>query len=465
MRLRFGALILLAAFASAAPAEPGATVDPLAVVAALDRYAERELWPGFDATAFPIALYDGNRTLLLRHPSPPPEFARSKEHEDVWVFSGRHQAMRWNSNAEIGGVRTATLLLTIDPSRSADVEASILFHEVFHLFSKSRHPSWRPNELDRYSYPMTDIDNYRLLLIEEEALARAMESESTAGTAAWAATALATRTARQARLSDEHRAFETALELQEGTAVYMARSALGTAAETARLREDRGPEGIRWRCYETGAAIAVALDRLLPSWKRDLDTRPETTFTELLATAVAAVEPKVEPATFSDSDLDAIARRAKLAVDMLINKRKAMVDAFARHPRRIVVRVSDGGEPFRITRFDPLGVEVLGGGEAFQSHYLTAVHPRGEVNLTNPRYTRQSLDGVLALTASIGTHPLRDGVRRIVIAGFTDEPTVTREGDSVRVEAEGLNLSFDRADVASKRGEIVVSVPPVENER
>jgi hypothetical protein len=49
-------------------------VDPFEVIAAFDHAAEAGLWPDFDATAYPIAVYDGDRTLLLRHPSPPEEF-------------------------------------------------------------------------------------------------------------------------------------------------------------------------------------------------------------------------------------------------------------------------------------------------------------------------------------------------------------------------------------------------------
>jgi len=66
------------------------------------------------------------------------EFLPLEGHEGVWVFTGRHTAMRWNSNADIGGEPTATLLLTIEPGRSTEFEASILFHEVFHLLSSGQ---------------------------------------------------------------------------------------------------------------------------------------------------------------------------------------------------------------------------------------------------------------------------------------------------------------------------------------
>jgi hypothetical protein len=442
-------------------ADPVPVVDPFEVIGAFDRLAELDLWPGFDATAFPIAVYDGERTLLLRHPNPPEEFAPFEGLDNVWFSPGRHPAMRWNSNAEIGGVRTATLLLTIEPGRSVEFEASILFHEVFHLYSKPLHPTWRPNEVFRYSYPMSDVDNYRRLLMEEEALARAVEAGDEATTASWAAAALAIRHERTAKLAEEHREFEIALELQEGTAVYMGRSTLGTAGETVRLREERGPEGIRWRCYETGATVAVILDRLLPAWKTLLDEEPEITFAQLLERALNTRE--IEPASFTDEDLSGLASRAETAIADLAAERKAVYDDFVTRGKRVVIRLEDTSDFFEMTRFDPMAVEILNNGEALQAHNLTAVHSRGEINFVNPHFVRRSLDGVLALTTPAGEHPFLDGFRRVAISGFAGEPTVTRNGDAVTLEAEGLTVQFDAAQVESNDVEVIVTVLPADN--
>ncbi|MEZ0472304.1 hypothetical protein [Luteimonas salinilitoris] len=37
-------------------------------------HAGEGLWPGFDPLAVPLAVYDGKRTFLFRHPSPPEGF-------------------------------------------------------------------------------------------------------------------------------------------------------------------------------------------------------------------------------------------------------------------------------------------------------------------------------------------------------------------------------------------------------
>ena len=438
----------------------GDVVDPFEVIAAVDRASNTKLWPEFDATTYPIAIYDGERTLLYRHPNPPAEFSPLEKHEGVWVTAGRHPAMRWNSNADIGGVRTATLLLTIEPGRSVEYEAHILYHEIFHLFSKPLHPSWKPNEMWRYSYPMADLDNYRLLLLEEEALARAVESESNETTASWAAAALEIRTERLAKMREEHREFEALLELQEGAAVYMGRSTIGTATSTERLREERGPEGIRWRCYETGAAIAVVLDRLMPTWKLELDTKPETTFVELLNAALTTAD--VPAASFSEAELARAAARAETAIADLAAERAGLYDDFDHRGKKVIVRLADDRERLEFGEFDPMAVEILNRGEALQAHVLTASHPRGEMKLKNPRFVRRSLEGVIALTIPAGDHPFLEGYRQIAVAGFSGEPEVEQSGDAVSIEAEGLSISFDGARVESTDKALIVTVLPVD---
>ena len=80
--------------------------------------------------------------------------------------------------------------------------------EVFHVFWLARHPAFRPDELARYAYPLEDADNLRALLVEDEALARALESRSTTETAHWAAAALAARRGRVPAIAADVRAWK-----------------------------------------------------------------------------------------------------------------------------------------------------------------------------------------------------------------------------------------------------------------
>lgn len=49
----------------------------------LDRLATRAIWPGFDPRAVPVALYDGERTILARHPDPPSGFTALTDRPDL----------------------------------------------------------------------------------------------------------------------------------------------------------------------------------------------------------------------------------------------------------------------------------------------------------------------------------------------------------------------------------------------
>src|SRR5262245_21461640 len=86
-----------------------------AVLAAFPAVARRADWPGFDPLAIPRAVYDGRTTWLQDHPGLPDGFVVVEGKPRLARFEGRHDAMRANSSAEIGGVTTATLLL--DPAQ------------------------------------------------------------------------------------------------------------------------------------------------------------------------------------------------------------------------------------------------------------------------------------------------------------------------------------------------------------
>jgi len=102
---------------------------------------------------------------------------------DVLVVKGRHPGVTGNSTREIGGVRTATVIAT--PAQTVDRTMLAVVEEVFHVFWLARHPSFRPNELARYVYPLDDANNLRALLAEDEALARALEAQRIDDAAGW----------------------------------------------------------------------------------------------------------------------------------------------------------------------------------------------------------------------------------------------------------------------------------------
>jgi hypothetical protein len=424
---------------------PAAAHDVFAVVRALDA-ASRGVWPGFDPSTIPVALYDGENTILLRHPSPPPEFSPMPGRLGVLVAKGRYPGVAGNSTREIGGVRTATVI-----ARPAQpVEGAILatVEEVFHVFWLARHPSFRPNELSRYAYPVKDVDNLRRLLAEDEALARALEAKPTGDAARWVVAALEIRRERIPSLTEDVRSFETALEMMEGTANYVARVAVGEPpARTAeRLRASRPAESIRWRFYDTGAALCLLLDRLSPGWQERSEQQPALTIVDIMDTALRTH--RAEAATFSGTDTAGFATRAAADIkDLSGRQQRIRSEILERRGPRVVVEVAEGAEPFRVQRFDPINLMVLDAGEIAHANFLSLWVPQGTVELTNPDFVGNSFGGTVGLTSAAGRHPLSDGVRRVTIAGIDGVPKVGRDAESVIVEAPGVRLALRGAEV------------------
>jgi hypothetical protein len=424
---------------------PSAAQNIFAVVRALDA-ASQGVWPGFDPSIIPVALYDGKNTILLRHPSPPPEFSPMPGRPGVLVAKGGYRGVAGNSTREIGGVRTATVIAR--PAQPAEGAILATVEEVFHVFWLARHPSFRPNELSRYAYPVKDVENLRRLLAEDEALARALEAKPTGDSARWVVAALEIRRERLPSLTEDVRSFETALEMMEGTANYVARVAVGEPpARTAeRLRAARRADDIRWRFYDTGAALCLLLDRLSPGWQERSEQQPALTIVDMMDTALRTHH--AEAATFSGTDTAGFGSRAAGDItDLSGRQQRIRSEILERRGPRVVVEVEEGAEPFRVQRFDPINLMVLDAGEIAHANFVSLSVPQGTVELTNPGFVRNTFGGTVGLTSPAGRHPLSDGVRRVTIAGIDGVPKVGRDAESVTVEASGVRLALRGAEV------------------
>jgi hypothetical protein len=425
---------------------PAAAHDVLAFVRALDEAAARGVWPGFSAAGIPVALYDGEHTILLRHPSPPPEFSPMPGRPGVLAVKGRHPGVTGNSTREIGGVRTATVIAT--PAQTIDRTMLAVVEEVFHVFWLARHPSFRPNELARYVYPVDDVENLGRLIAEDEALARAIEAQPLADAAGWAASALGIRRERVSTLAEEVRAYETSLEMMEGTANYVARVSVGEAASRTaeRLRAPRPAEEVRWRFYDTGAALCLLLDRLSPGWQARSDRQPALTTVYLMEEALRARG--VAAAGFPEAETAAFQARAAASIaDLGVRRQRLRAELGERRGGRVIVEIAAGADPFRVQRFDPINLMVLGEGAMAHANYLSLVVPQGSVELTNPAFVRGSFGGTVSVTEAAGRHPLSDGIRRLTIAGIEGAPKVGGDEGTVSVEAPGVRIRLRAASV------------------
>jgi len=117
---------------------------------------------------------------------------------------------------------------------------------------------------------------------------RSRRSESTTQRAGWLPRSGSAGTGP--RLAEDVRAYETSLEMMEGTANYVARVSVGEpASRTAeRLRAPRPAEDVRWRFYDTGAALCLLLESVEPGWQERSDRQPRSRLSNSWTTRCAA---------------------------------------------------------------------------------------------------------------------------------------------------------------------------------
>jgi len=164
----------------------------------------RGVWPGFDASAIPVALFDGERTVLLRHPRRRRSFRRCLDAPAPLIAKGRHPAVTATRRARLAaserhGDRDA------DPVGRAH-DAGRRGRGVPCLLA-GPHPAFRRTSWARYVYPLDDVENLGRLVAEDEALARALESRSSLETPMGSCRARGRRP-RVAALADDVRTYE-----------------------------------------------------------------------------------------------------------------------------------------------------------------------------------------------------------------------------------------------------------------
>jgi hypothetical protein len=422
--------------ASPAADPPASGVSPVAVEQELERIAAggRSFWPGFDPLAIPLALYDGQATWLFRHPHSPPEFGPGQG--GARIADGRPESLRANTGAEIGGVPTATVLLT--SARSAREGAALAVHEAFHVFAREHHPGWLGDEMELFVYPMEAREPLILRREETQALRRALAAGDPEATACWADLAGRFRKDRFGLLPKEAAAYERGTELNEGLASYVEGLALGETRMD--LPADDFPvERVRDRAYAVGRAEAVLLDRLDPTWKERLgkEGQPGTLDEQLAAATAGRAGPR--PCVLSAGETAAASRRAGEDLERLTRERQSARAAFLGRPgwSVVVMAGTTGDGPLWPRKFDPLNVLRLGGGEVLHRRWL---------KLGNADAEFEALDRE-ALTEAVGPHPLLQGVRRLTVTGLAEKPEVHERAGWARLDAPGFTAKLKSATI------------------
>jgi len=415
-------------------------MNPWAVAAELDQLVQLDLWPGFEPSKVPLALFDGHRTFLFRHPKPPSQFQELEGNVRVYVYEGQHPEVRANTSVLLEGIQTATLLL--DERHSVEELVATLLHETFHVFQRERHPDWCANEAELFVYPVEDVEVLRTRWLEAEALRRALSEGDPQKAAGWAVTALKARNERFQRLPEGSVAYERGTELNEGLAQYIEGLARGKRGSP--LPDGEFPaEEVRRRAYAVGHALAQLLDRFDPEWKRKLESEEAKSLDELLAAALDRMSTRPQP--FSERDVEAALAWAQAEAERVEAERKALREGLLRQPGyRVVVEAQ--GEPLWLQGFDPMNVRRLSTKEVLHTRWL---------KLGNKQGTLEVLDRS-CLTEAAGDHPLFQGVRRAILTGFSAKPEAAEKGDRIRLRAKGLNAEFLQARLRRAQNSIMV---------
>jgi hypothetical protein len=402
-----------------------------------------DLWPGFAPLEIPVAVFDGDRTILARHPAPPVEFEPLPGHPGVLIYEGRHPVMTACTTGEIAGVRTA--LVTLDPEDHTPVDesAAVLVHESFHVYAGSRHRDWGANEAQAFLYPVEDTLGLALRRLEEDALRQALATGDDEDAGRWAAAALEIRNTRSARLAAPHMGYERGIELMEGTAFYVENRALGDAAKAPLSRGAYGVEDIRRRAYDTGRALCVLLDRFAPEWKPRLEEGPAVPLDSLLLEALG--DRGVVPHDVAEDVVAEETARAREDIAALLESRKVEAREFLGAEGWTLEIVADGAEgAFTSVTFDPMNLKLVGEDEILHRRMLKLAGPSG---------TFEAMDRSV-LTQAAGDHPLFSGIRRVVAAGLEDEPAVREENGETIITADGITASVS-AEAVDRQGRVV----------
>jgi hypothetical protein len=428
--------VINAAFAPPHPAHaqssPGKRDDPLALIAAADRMASQDLWPGFDPRTIPVAIFDGERTFLFRHPAPPSGFSVLPGAPGVLVMQGRAEELTANSSAMIGGVRTATLM---PPSVATSLRnrAGVLIHEAFHVFQREHHKAWSANEAELFTYPFSDTAQIALQREELEALRRGLIAKRGTG-ACWARIAMHVRARRLAMLPQGAAQFERMTELNEGLAMYVEKRAVGVSDRNLLSATRFAPDMVRSRAYQSGVAIARLLDRYSPSWRTTLERNDSTALDVLLTNALSAA-PRGS-CGFSTSDRARFRAESVADVAALVTRREQARREFIGKDGWSLLIVS-GASPLFPQGFDPLNVLVVTPGEILHTRFIKLGNDAGSIQVL----------GRASLTDAAGAHPLFNGVKRLTVTGLSTAPDVSVRGDTVIVSAEGISGELRGATV------------------
>ncbi|MDD2805714.1 MAG: hypothetical protein PHV33_09175 [Elusimicrobiales bacterium] len=284
------------------------------------RQAGAGLWPGLQGLeTTPLQFsFPHKYNILLGHPNPPADCLPFSDRLPAASFCYRKDAaFAFGGLAgPVNGIPTVSFN-TLDaqdeyvnqlyPGNNYKADylqtMATVSHELLHAF-QYREKKFLPQEsgyggLSKVDYPYTDPELNMLVGLEGRILAAALDAGDAGGLAELARDFMAVRAERHSRLPPAMPVLGRYMELVEGTAQYIsykvqygAHAAVTPLAETlldprfpGYAPKDTAAAALKARLgalhtynynkfatytYQTGAALALLLDKLSPSWKKDI---------------------------------------------------------------------------------------------------------------------------------------------------------------------------------------------------
>lgn len=461
-----------AASAAALTTTDRAILNALAEATAVSRDHQEALWPGFDLSHLPFALYDrGRLALLVNHPHPPGGF---KPLDDVpAVLKGRVYQRAGALDAldraqdlavPLGGAKVAFvpyMYLTYDGQVQPREFIAPLFSAHTRQAFTDVQAFQRTAEAASRAYPSRNVENTTLANLENRILAIALLQQDAKKGKEYGRFFLAVRKSRHAMLDSRTARYEDFTERLEGALRYTEAAATqfgsspkhhplpGTRwdRETdanrlliARLSQPLDNEETRKsRLSATGTAMGMLMDRLGDTgWKQRV-TRGAS-MDGAFATAVG----------YRDRDTSSLFAEAKrrFAYDQL---RAAAQDASVRFPASYKEFLKNPGAKITVTglvRVSDSGSDKPG----TDSVRMSAPNPPIEIDeqtllayrLDGFRYRKGTLGLQLRRTPMLmRSHSLSWPFEQIMF--FADE-------EALRIELDGRPLALKDGAYAFKRG-------------
>ena len=354
-------VLCIDAFAQqAATARERKAVEVLGYASQIAAAAVDEIWPGFDARTYWFAL-------------------TGDDADDYSIgFGGQSK----------GAARKAMMSYNIRDYGLEDGLA-LAFHESFHVFERDadrQGAKWRlENSILVSEYPEISARNNALFKIEAQILYEALQADDKATAKRKAQEFIAVRRMRQGELESRFVEFEKGLESNEGLAEYAGVKAVLAGIEAVNRKRAAIPfqsldksgyfanrfqrlrritsvgRNSRLRFYDTGAAQAFLLDRLMTDWK----SRVQSTG--------AAIQDLVEEAAFDSNELKRMAETAlrqyeyeavlkaeqETEARKLAERRAVLDSVLNKQGRRYIIDVSALGRVGDLTSFDPMNITMI----------------------------------------------------------------------------------------------------------